>query len=343
MFGSMASIRKPLLCIVTPALAEANNGNWQTARRWARLLAGHYRVALVRQWPDAGMTERPVALIALHARRSAASIAAWAAADARAPLVVVLTGTDLYRDIDNDADAQRSIELAQRLVVLQANGPLAPPVLLRSRCRVVFQSAPARAALPRPTGFLRAVMVGHLRDEKAPQTLFEAARIIAPHEGIRIDHIGAALDPALGEAASATAAACPHYRWFGGLPHAEVLRRLRRAHLLVHTSRIEGGAHAVLEAVRCGVPVLASHIAGNVGMLGEGYAGYFAPGDARALVDRLRACRAGMAQADGTLARLAAQCAERAPLFAPEAEQRALIDLLNELLHGARADTPAGA
>jgi glycosyltransferase involved in cell wall biosynthesis len=186
-------------------------------------------------------------------------------------------------------------------------------------------------------------MVGHLRDEKAPQTLFEAARLIAPHEGIRIDHIGAALDPALGEAASATAAACPHYRWLGGLPHAEVLRRLRRAHLLVHTSCIEGGAHAVLEAVRCGVPVLASHIAGNVGMLGEGYAGYFAPGDARALVDRLRACRAGMAQADGTLARLAAQCAERAPLFAPEAEQRALIDLLNELLHGARADTPAGA
>src|SRR5690606_8578993 len=105
MLDSMAPIRKPLVCIVTPALADANNGNWQTARRWSRLLAGHYRVALVRQWPDAGITERPVALIALHARRSAASIAAWAAGDTRAPLVVVLTGTDLYRDIDSDADA----------------------------------------------------------------------------------------------------------------------------------------------------------------------------------------------------------------------------------------------
>lgn len=330
------------MCVVTPALADANNGNWQTARRWSRLLASHYRVALVRQWPDAALTERPAALIALHARRSAASISAWAAADARAPLVVVLTGTDLYRDIAFDADAQRSIEVAHRLVVLQALGPLALPAHLRGRCRVVFQSTPARAALPRPRGFLRAVMVGHLRDEKAPQTLFEAARLIGPHEGIRIDHIGAALDPALGEAASATAAACPHYRWLGALPHPAVLRRLQRAHALVHTSRIEGGAHAVLEAVRCGVPVLASRIDGNVGMLGEGYAGYFAPGDAQALVAHLRACRADMGRADGTLARLAAQCGERAPLFTPEAEQRALIDLLNELLHGARIDTRTG-
>lgn len=324
------------MCIVTPALADANNGNWQTARRWSRLLSAHYRVALVRRWPAAGMSERPAALIALHARRSAASIAAWAAADAQAPLVVVLTGTDLYRDIAIDADALRSIELAHRLVVLQARGPLALPPHLRGRCRVVFQSTPARVALLRPRRFLRALMVGHLRDEKAPQTLFEAARLIAPHEGIRIDHIGSALDPALGEAANATAAACPHYRWLGGLPHPEVLRRLRRAHVLVHTSRIEGGAHAVLEAVRCGVPVLASRIDGNVGMLGEGYAGYFAPGDADALVARLRACREDMAAPHGTLAHLAAQCADRAPLFAPEAEQAALLNLLHELLRDAR-------
>jgi hypothetical protein len=50
-----------------------------------------------------------------------------------------------------------------------------------------------------------------------------------------------------------------------------------------------------------------------------------------------------MAQAEGTLARLAAQCAERAPLFAPEAERCALTDLLNELMHSARHGSPAGA
>jgi putative glycosyltransferase (TIGR04348 family) len=338
----MASIRKPLLCIVTPALADANNGNWQTTQRWARLLAGHYRVAVTRQWPDADLGEKPAALIALHARRSAASIAAWAEADASAPLVVVLTGTDLYRDIHQDASARRSIELAHRLVVLQERGPLALPAHLRARCRVVFQSSPARAALPRPRGFLRALMVGHLREEKSPGTLFEAARLIGPQEGIRIDHIGEAIDPALGEAARATGLACPHYRWLGGLPHAEVLRRLQRAHVLVQASRIEGGAHAVLEAVRVGTPVLASRIDGNVGMLGEAYQGYFPVGDAAALAALLRECREGMARADGRLARLAAQCAARAPLFAPEAERQALLDLLNDCLRPGGAGPRTG-
>ena len=40
--------------IVTPALADANNGNWQTARRWARMLAGAYRVTLVDRWTGSG-------------------------------------------------------------------------------------------------------------------------------------------------------------------------------------------------------------------------------------------------------------------------------------------------
>ncbi|MGX5650274.1 selenoneine biosynthesis selenosugar synthase SenB [Hydrogenophaga borbori] len=327
----MATIHKPLLCLVTPALADANNGNWQTARRWARLLAGHYRVVVVREWPEATLHETPAVLIALHARRSAASIAAWARAHPLAPLVVVLTGTDLYRDIQGDADARRSLALAHRLVVLQERGPLALPPPLRERCRVVFQSGPARAPLPKPRRFLRALMVGHLREEKSPQTLFEAARLIAPGEGIRIDHIGEALDPALGAAARATAAACPHYRWLGPLPHAEVLRRLQRAHVLVHASRLEGGAHAVLEAVRGGTPVLASRIDGNLGMLGEAYGGYFPVGDAPALAALLRGCRADMAAPDGRLARLAAQCAARAPLFEPEAERQALLALLNDV------------
>jgi putative glycosyltransferase (TIGR04348 family) len=337
----MAPIDRPLVCIVTPALADANNGNWQTAQRWARLLSAHYRVALSKQWPDDSIPEKPAVLMALHARRSAASIDAWARADSSAPLVVVLTGTDLYRDIASDAQAQRSIGQAHRLVVLQERGPLALPEELRAKCRVVFQSGPSRVAVPKPHQHLRALMVGHLRDEKWPQTLFEAARLIGPREGIRIDHIGDALDPSLGEAARETAAACPHYRWLGGLAHGVVLRRIQRAHVLVHTSRMEGGAHAVLEAVRCGTPVLASRIDGNVGMLGEAYDGYFAPGDAPALAALLRECRAGQTLASGKLAHLTAQCAERAPLFDPAHERAALLALLADLTANPRTgETP---
>ena len=321
-------MKKPSLCIVTPALADANNGNWQTARRWARMLSGHYRVTMVKAWTPHSDAD---VLLALHARRSAASVAAWAETHPGRPLVLALTGTDLYRDIANDASARQSLALAHRLIVLQEQGPLALPAALRDKCRVVFQSGTRRQTLTKTTTHLRAVMVGHLRDEKWPQTLFEAARLLSPREGIRIDHIGAALDPALGDAAQATAQACPHYRWLGGLSHAATRSRMQRAHVLVHTSRMEGGAHVLLEAVLCGTPVLASRIDGNVGMLGADYGGYFAPGDAPALVQALRDCRAGLGEPGGRLAALHAQCELRAPLFDPRTEQAALLALLHEM------------
>ena len=321
-------MKKPSLCIVTPALADANNGNWQTARRWARLLSGDYRLTMVKEW--SGDVDADV-LLALHARRSAPSVAAWASAHPHRPLVLALTGTDLYRDIKTDTHAQRSLALAHRLIVLQEQGPLALPEALRDKCRVVFQSGMPRQTLTKTTAHLRAVMVGHLRDEKWPQTLFEAAQLLYPEEGIHIDHIGSAIDPALGKVAEATALACPHYRWLGGLPHAATRSRIQRAHLLVHTSRMEGGAHVLMEAALCGTPVLASRIDGNVGMLGTDYGGYFLPGDAHELVQALRACLAGLADPAGKLATLQAQCEARAPLFDPRTERAKLLALLHEL------------
>jgi putative glycosyltransferase (TIGR04348 family) len=320
---------KPSLCIVTPALADANNGNWQTARRWAQLLSGHYRVRLSRQWT--GEFEGDAStdlLLALHARRSADSIAAWARLRPGQGLVVALTGTDLYRDITSDADAQRSLVLAQRLMVLQEQGPLALPEALREKCRVVFQSSTPRATLSKTTRHLRAVVVGHLRIEKSPQTVWNAARLLAPDEGICIDHLGNALDPALGEVARQTQAECLYYRSLGGVSHASARDRIQRAHLLLHPSQMEGGAHVIMEAVLSGTPVLASRVPGNVGMLGTDYAGYFEPGDAPALVRLLRACRADMAAPVGTLVRLQAQCALRAPLFQRDAERSHLLQAL---------------
>ncbi|OGA97386.1 MAG: glycosyl transferase family 1, partial [Burkholderiales bacterium RIFCSPHIGHO2_12_FULL_61_11] len=249
-------------------------------------------------------------------------------------LAMVLTGTDLYRDIHSDEAAQRSLALAQRLVVLQGRGPDALPAALRPKARVIFQSTRARQALVKSQKHLRAVMVGHLRDEKSPQTLFAAARLLKDDPTLFIDHIGDALEPALGEAARATAAACPHYRWLGGLAHEATRRRIQRAHVLVHASRIEGGAHVIMEAVCSGTPVLASRIAGNQGMLGDDYVGYFELDDAQALAGLLRRCRDSQTNpgSAGWLARLNAQCAQRARLFTPDAERAALLQLVTELL-----------
>lgn len=322
------------MVIVSPALADANNGNWRTAQRWQQLLAPRYAARIVAHWPD-GDAAGDTLMLALHARRSAGAIAAWARAHPGRGLAVVLTGTDLYQDIGGDAAAQRSLALAQRLVVLQECGAAALPADQRAKARTIFQSAPAWPVLPKPADALQAVMVGHLRQVKTPQTLFDAARLLRNRPDIRFTHIGDALaDPALGEQALATARDCPNYAWLGALPHGATREHIHRAHVLVHASALEGGAHVILEAVRGGTPVLASRVPGNVGMLGADYAGYFPHDDAQALASLLLACRAGQVAPDpasGLLARLAAQCALRAPLFDPAAEQAALHALLREL------------
>jgi putative glycosyltransferase (TIGR04348 family) len=314
---------KPVVALITPALAAANNGNWQTAQRWARMLSGDYEVRLCKDWDG---TPADV-MLALHARRSAPSIAAWSGS--RRPLAVVLTGTDLYRDVPAaDAGALQSLAVADRLIVLHEGAPDDVPAEHRAKCVVCFQSTGQRRTLPKTSRHLRAVMVGHLRSEKDPRTVFAAMRLLAKRRDILLDHIGAPLDEALGREAQALTHEQPRYRWLGALPHAATLRHIQRAHVLVHPSAMEGGAHVVMEAVRSGTPVLASRISGNVGMLGRGYRGYFEPGDAPGLVSLLQRLRDDPAMLQG----LRAQCDQRSPLFEPAREQATLKSVIALLL-----------
>lgn len=244
------------------------------------------------------------------------------------PLVVVLTGTDLYRDIADDEAARRSLDIADRLVVLNELGRERLPVRRRDKASVCLQSAPPRQRVPKTTRHLRALMVGHLREEKSPRTFFEAARLLTTRRDILFDHIDAALDPALGSEALALAQQCPDYRWLGAVPHKATRARIQAAHVLVHASRIEGGAHVVIEVMTSGTPVIASRIDGNLGLLGSNYGGCFAWNDTRALVTLLQRARD-----DATLLpALQAQCDERAPLFDPKREREHLLALLGALL-----------
>ena len=304
------------IVIVTPALQQANNGNWQTARRWAAMLRPAYRIRLASQWTHGD----EALMIALHARRSAASVASWREAHPQHPLLLTLTGTDLYRDIDTDAGAQLALQLADTLVVLNALGSERLPLELRAKCRVLLQSCASRRTPPKTRR--------HLRDEKDPRTYWRAAQRLASRADIRFDHIGAALDPVLGAEAASLAAVQPNYRWHGALPHAATRRRIQNAHVLVHPSRMEGGAHVVIEAMRSGTPVLASRIDGNVGLLGEDYPGVFDVGDDAALAMLLQRTRDDPDMLDD----LRRHIAMRAPLFAPEAERRALHGLVAALL-----------
>ena len=324
--------KQPSIVIISPALAAANNGNWQTAKRWQAMLSAHYRVEIMQAWNG----EPFDAMLALHARRSADSIARWSAAHPDKPVVAALTGTDLYRDIAVDAQAQRSLQLATCLIVLQELGPRSLPPQYQSKCSVVFQSTPRRPSVQKLTQEsaqeLRVLMVGHLRAEKSPQTYFAAARALAHRPDIVLEHIGAPLDTALGEEAHQLAAEVPNYRYLGEQSHEQTLGHIARAHVLVHPSQMEGGAHVVMEAVMCGTPVLASRIDGNVGMLGSDYAGYFDCGDAQQLAKALVACRDGQNLASSMLAELARQCSFRETLFEPATEQASLLHIFAEIL-----------
>lgn len=325
------SRRRKTVTIITPHLAATNAGNWHTAARWARFLRERYRVLVADSWKDGPGVDAD-ALVALHARRSAPSIRAWAERHPERPLVVVLTGTDLYRDIASDADARRSLELATHLVVLNDLGARALPARLRAKASVIVQSAPRlQPARTRSTRHFDVAVVGHLRDEKDPRTVWEAAARIGDDGFIRIRHVGRALDAALGRAAKAMNARPTCYRWLGERTRAQARALMRASHLLLHPSRIEGGAQAVIEALMAGTPVVASRIDGNVGLLGADYPGYFPPGDARRCAALLR-----RAATDPAFYRaLATACRKRASRFDPKRERAALHALVARALAAA--------
>ena len=309
---------KPELIIVSPAKPEANNGNWHTAARWARFLSRDYAVKVVQRWSTSDSV--PTVLLALHARRSAESIAQYREARARGGLVVALTGTDVYRDIHEDEVAQQSLALADRLVVLQPSALDELSALQRAKSDVVFQSAPSLKSAPRHKQHFEVIQVGHLRHEKDPFTPITALRMLPPESHIRLVHVGTALDTHHADTMRIVTRDEPRLRWLGGLSRAQTRQRIKRAHVLVIASRMEGGANVIVEAVTAGVPVIASRISGNVGMLGEDYPGYFTLGDAADCAALLR-----RAEIDESFyRRLVKACSKRAAHFVPAREASAI-------------------
>lgn len=311
----------PSVAIISPALASANNGNWHTARRWAHCLAPRAKVRIEQEWRGASANF----LIALHARRSAASIAAFAERHPERPLIVVLTGTDLYRDIAVDQSAQRSLALASHLVVLQAEGMRALPPEYAAKTVTIYQSARALVPGRRSRRHFDLALVGHLRPEKDPLTAVRALRRLPADLPLRLFHLGSDLDPALAAEVHALGAADPRYRALGALSQAATRQRIKRCHLLLLPSLMEGGANVLIEAVTSGVPVLGSDIAGNRGMLGADYPGWFPVGDAARLAELISTA---MHDPD-YYASLSRRCAERVSLFSPQHECASVCSLLD--------------
>ncbi len=267
--------------LVTPAPLKLNNGNKITALRWVEIFKklGH-QVRLTQSYDGANYD----VLIALHARRSADSIRRFRERHPRLPLIVVLTGTDVYRDIHRDRKSQQSLEYASRLVVLQKRALSEIPRRLQRKTRVIYQSAeslPAR--LPRRNGAFDVCVIGHLRAEKDPLRTAMAVRDLPLTSRIRVTHIGQALDSLLEKRARQEVRRNPRYRWIGQLPHKKTRERLAQSRLLCITSKMEGSSNVLSEALASGVPVVAAKISGLMGTLGKDFIGFFPVGDTKSL------------------------------------------------------------
>ncbi len=311
------------IALITPARPAARSGNRNTAVRWAQLLRelGH-EVGVHVNWNGTPAD----LLLALHARRSHDSIARFAAAHPARPLILALTGTDLYRDIRFDAHAKRSLQLATRMIVLQERGLAELAPALRRKTRVIYQSTQPIPRVPPLKSCFEVCISGHLREEKDPFRLAAALGHLPPQSRIRVAHLGAAMSVEMARSARDWMGREPRYRWLGELPRGRALRRLARSRLMVISSRMEGGANVVTEALAAGVPILASRIPGNLGMLGADYPGYYPLGDERALARLL-----WRAESDPEFYRkLKRLCAARRHLISRAREKKALRRLLRE-------------
>ena len=314
------------IVVITPPGPSTRTGNAVAALRWARILRQlGQRVTVAADYGD----EPADAMVAIHAWRSAEAVHRFKSRYPERPLILQLSGTDIYQYINEDPEpTQRSLELADRLVALNSLAWRVVPKRFRKKLRVIFQSAPKPSVPRQPSRrCIDVSVIGHLRDVKDPLRAAEAARLLSPASRVRIVQIGRAYSAEWAAKAKAELAANPRYLWRDDVPRAAVQKLLRQSHAMVLSSLSEGGANVISEAVVAGVPILASRMDGNVGLLGADYPGYFPVGDTKALARLLQRIE----DDPRFLATLRRALVRRARLFRPEHEVAAWRRLLAEL------------
>lgn len=313
------------ICLVTTAATSSIIGNSITAARWARILRhlGH-DVSVLQDYS----TGRFDLLVALHAFKSWKSIRKFHSENPGCPIIVALTGTDVYDKIHVSAKARESLETASRLVVLQPEALEQLSPRLRRKTVVIYQSLPvSKKAVKRLKRCFEICVIANLRSVKDPLRTAYAAGLLPATSKIKISHIGAALDNSFAGRAIKEESVNYRYRWLGKMPRWKTQSILRRSRLLVLTSKMEGGANVVSEAIVSSVPVISTRISGSIGMLGDEYPGYFPYGDTRSLAKLLH-----RAECDTDFYNeLKLLCKNKRKLFRPANEVKAWRELLESL------------
>ena len=312
--------------IITPARAKSLNGNRATANRWAGFLRqlGH-KVSVSVEWDGTAYD----LMVALHAWRSASSIAAFKQQYPGQPLVLAMTGTDLYRFmISHPEPTLASVQSADRLVTLHRLATNVLPKNVHHKVCTIHQSAVPLSKQPkRSKRFFDICVAGHLREEKDSMRVAYAVRDLPESSRIRVLHFGKAHNEEWVALALDEMKINPRYHWFGEVPHWKVRRAYGSCHLMVLPSVMEGGANVISEATVAGLPVIASDIDGSVGLLGDDYKGYFPVQDTKALRELLLKAEAEPEY----ISLLEKQCNRCATMFTREAEKQGWANLLKDM------------
>lgn len=320
--------------IVNP-VPQARGGNRVTALRWAWVFRKlGWRVFQEESWSG----RKCDLLVALHGRRSNSSVVRFRREHPELPVVVAATGTDVYSDVADTGEARESFGLATRIVVLQPLSVEKLPEETHARARVIYQSVtPPRQRPARLRDVFEVCTIAHLRPIKDPLRPALAARLLPKSSRIRVLHLGGLIDEFMKGELDKEVRENARFRWLGDRPRTEVLETLARSRLFVSSSRHEGGANAVSEALALGIPILATRIPGTLGLLGDDYPGTYAVEDTQGLADLML-----RAETDAEFYRtLERACRSRAYLTDPAQELESWRELLSEVM-SERAEAAAG-
>lgn len=271
--------------IHSPYPRQKSQGNAVTALRMQNLLLESGLDVAIHERGDAPMHAR--CLIALNARKSAREIFDFHHRQPESAIVSLLTGTDVNHPEMEDLSSAtiKALRLSTSVVSLHDGFTHRIPEDLLGKTKVIYPSVQLPSGFSHcPVEPKKVMIAGNYRVEKNPTLMMSAVRKLAE---LPLDFHAYGAGGDYQEHLDQTAAECSNFYFHGVQDHGVVLKEMQSMHALLNTSTEEGGANAICEAVAIGLPVLASRIDGNIGMLGFDYEGFFTSGDLQSLTDLL--------------------------------------------------------
>ena len=312
--------------IHSPYPRQKSQGNAVTALRMKNLLAEGGLSVAIHERGDSPIEAK--CLIALNARKSAAEIFAFQERQSASVVVALLTGTDVNHPEMEDPCSDTIKALHQSDVIVSLHGGFSHriPDELLGKTTVIYPSVRIPDTVRHfPTSEREVVIAGNFRDEKNPNLLIQAVGELVG-ESITFHAYGDG--GSYQELLEKTADDYDDFKLHGVQDHEVLLTKMQSASVLLNTSIEEGGANAICEAVAIGLPVVASKIDGNIGMLGQDYAGFFTSGDVGELAKLLRRIFAEKELYE----LLKQQVSKRAELFSYEREAAEWVALVQKII-----------